>query len=183
MHLIRRVRLRDGAELIIRPIRVSDYELELEFVRNLSATTAYQRLLSPRKITVDEIRRFVDIDYAREMALIAVSDGEDKPHQVGSARYAPEDDDSSCEVAIVIADAWPGRGLGEILLHALIQAAVAAGVKELTGWALSSNVSISRLASKLGFSSQRDPISATMTRFRMPLQPTHVNSQLRSLVR
>jgi acetyltransferase len=169
-HLIETIRLRDGARLTIRPIRSSDYRLELDFIRGLSARSAYQRLLSPRKLRADEVKRLVNIDYARELALIATTEVEGDVRQVGVARYVPEADGTSCDFAIVIADAWQGRGLGEQLLRALLRAAAGAGVPALTGLTLSANDPMRALARKVGFALSRDPHDATVVQLRLSLQ-------------
>ena len=169
-HLIETIRLHDGARLTIRPIRSSDYRLELDFIRGLSARSAYQRLLSPRKLRADEVMRLVNIDYTRELALIAITNVDGEERQVGVARYVPEADGTSCDFAIVIADAWQGRGLGERLLRALLRAAARGGVPLLTGLTLSANEPMRALARKVGFALTRDPHDATVVQLRLPLQ-------------
>jgi len=169
-HLIETIRLRDGARLTIRPIRGSDYRLELDFIRGLSARSAYQRLLSPRKLRADEVLRLVNVDYTRELALIATAEVDGAVRQVGVARYVPEADGASCDFAIVIADAWQRRGLGEQLLRALLRAGARAGVPALTGLTLSENEAMRALARKVGFALARDPHDATVVQLRMPLQ-------------
>ena len=59
----------DGVAVTIRPIRSSDLTLEQEFVDGLSRRTAYQRLLSARHLSAEEIRRFTEVDGNREFAL------------------------------------------------------------------------------------------------------------------
>ena len=168
-HLIESIRLRDGTPLTIRPIRADDYRLELDFVRGLSARTAYQRLLSPRKLRAEELLRMVRIDYDRELALIATTVVDGQVRQIGVARYAPEPDGTSCDFGIVIADAWQGRGLGEVLLRALVRAAARAGVPTLSGLTLADNYPMRELARKVGFSAHRDPHDATVVQLRLPL--------------
>src|SRR5262245_40693592 len=58
-HLVDAIRLRDGARLTVRPIRSDDYRLELDFIRGLSKRSAYQRLLSSRKLRASEVMRLV----------------------------------------------------------------------------------------------------------------------------
>jgi len=168
-HLVDAVRLRDGTALAIRPIRGDDFELELAFVRGLSPRTAYQRLLSPRKLRARELKRLVRIDYARELALIATALVDGTVRQVGVARYAPEPDGSSCDFAIAVADEWQGRGLGEVLLRALVHGAALAGVPVLTGLTLATNHAMRELARKVGFSVHRDAFDATVMQLRLPL--------------
>ena len=87
-HLIERWALRDGTPVTIRPIRASDLPLEQAFVVGLSPATRYQRLLSGRNLLPGELRRLTDIDYAREMALIALAtiDGVDADTRRGPLR-------------------------------------------------------------------------------------------------
>jgi len=168
-HLVGALTLRDGTSLTVRPICSDDYQLELDFIKGLSARSAYLRLLSPRKLTSLEIKRFVSIDYARELALIALAVVDNNLRQVGVARYAPELDGTSCDFGIVVADEWQGRGLGEALLASLVRAAAKAGVPELTGLTLADNVAMRGLARRLGFRIKRDPHDATVVQLWMPL--------------
>jgi GNAT superfamily N-acetyltransferase len=169
-HLVEALTLRDGTSLAIRPICGDDYRLELDFIRGLSARSGYLRLLSPRKLTNQDIQRLVRIDYARELALIALAVIDNAVRQVGVARYAPESDGLSCDFGIVVADEWQGRGLGEALLGSLVRAAAKAGVPELTGLTLAENNAMRKLARRLGFRIERDPHDATVVQLRMPLR-------------
>jgi acetyltransferase len=170
-HLVECLQLADGAPLTIRPIRAADIGLETDFVRALSKETRYQRLLSARKLSADDLRRLTDIDYRREMALIATTRVDGRERQIGVARYVVDGSDGSADMAIVVADAWQGRGLGELLLRRLLQAAKAAGVPRLTGITLAVNVRMRSLAAKLGLTLRRDPGDATVTCLEMDLAP------------
>jgi acetyltransferase len=75
------------------------------------------------------LSRFTQIDYEREMALIAVLDTPQGERQVGVARYARLPDGESCEFAIVVADDWQGRGLASQLMKSLIAAARDRGLR------------------------------------------------------
>src|SRR3982751_1752690 len=94
----------NGTVITIRPIRAADLALEQEFVSNLSATTGYQRFMSARRPSLDELRRFTDIDYEREMALIATTLVQGKERQIGVARYVKESSPGVAEFAIVLSD-------------------------------------------------------------------------------
>jgi acetyltransferase len=168
-HLVNATTLRDGTSLTIRPICGDDYELEADFIRGLSARSGYQRLLSPRKLSRREIERFVNIDYTRELALIALAVVDNQVRQVGVARYAPELDGLSHDFGIVVADEWQGRGLGAALLGSLVNAAASAGVQQLAGLTLADNHAMRGLARRLGFVVEREPGDATVVRLRMAL--------------
>jgi acetyltransferase len=111
----------------------------------------------------------VNIDYAQELALIALAMVDNQVTQVGVARYAPEVDGLSHDFGIVVADAWQGRGLGEALLASLVSAAARAGVQQLTGLTLAENHAMRGLARRLGFEIERVPGDATVVRLWMAL--------------
>ena len=170
----------DATPVTIRAIRAADFELEKEFVVGLSSATGYQRLMSTRRPSADEIRRFTDIDYEREMALIATIaiEGHKQGHeqgrerQVGVARYVKDEAvPGEAEFAIVLADEWQGRGLGRKLLTSLLAAAKSQGVRRLVGTALSSNEGMLALARRTGFRLARDPASATIMNLTLDLAP------------
>lgn len=156
-------RAADGDVVSIRPIRAADLALEVEFVKGLSFHSRYQRLMSTRMPSLEELRRFTHIDPERELALVATVRAGGRERQVGVARCVRETSPERAEVAIVLADDWQGRGLGTRLLRGLIAAARDAGVRCLTGTALSTNDAVLALGRKLGFRLAADPRSATVT--------------------
>jgi acetyltransferase len=166
-HLVERLWLRDGSAITVRPIRASDLRLSAEFVAGLSKETRYQRLLSGRDLLPGELERLTDIDHRREMALIATICERGRTRQIGVARYVPYDRAmpvQHAEIAIVIADAWQRRGLGERLLGRLVSAAADAGLRNLSGLTLATNQGMRSLALRLGFTLSREPGDATLTR-------------------
>ena len=59
---------------MIRPIRPEDALIEQAFVQNLSPESKYLRFMqSLKRLTPIMLARFTQIDYTREMALIAVA--------------------------------------------------------------------------------------------------------------
>jgi len=165
--------LADGSRVTIRPITPDDRPLELAFVRGLSRQTRYQRLLSARDLAPDELRRLVEIDRSREQALIATVTMDDgSEDQVGVARYVRDSrDGGEAEVAIVVADAWQRRGLGDALLRALFQEARADGIELLYGITQFTNRGMLRLAQRLGFRVAHQPGDATLMRIARTMEP------------
>jgi acetyltransferase len=142
----------EGKVVRIRPITASDLERERAFISDLSPASRYQRILSSRnKLLPGELERFTHIDYDREMALVATVGHDGAEQQIGVARYIKEDAGKSAECAIVIADAWQGKGLGECLFRNLISVAKLNRVERLTGITLSTNEPMISLARQLGF--------------------------------
>ena len=170
-HLVESLRLRDGSALTIRPIHAADRRLELDFLVGLSAQTRYQRLLSGRQLLPGELKRLTDIDYAHEMALVALATVDGRLRQIGVARYVRDaGDERGADFAIVVADDRQRRGLGELLLRSLLRAARADGVAVLGGITLSNNVAMLALAKKLGCSARREPGNASVTDLRLEIE-------------
>jgi RimJ/RimL family protein N-acetyltransferase len=159
----------DGTVISIRPISAADLALEQEFVNGLSPATGYQRLMSGRRPSLEELRRFTDIDYERELALIATTQVQGSERQIGVARYVKESSPGDAEFAIVLSDDWQGRGLGTKLLVSLLVAAKGRGVRRLVGTTLSVNAGMLALGRKLGFKLAADPRSAIVTNLTLDL--------------
>ena len=159
----------DGTAITIRPIRATDLALEQEFVRGLSTLTGYQRLMSARRPSVEELVRFTDIDRERELALIATTAVQGRERQIGVARYVKESSSGDAEFAIVLSDEWQGRGLGTRLLASLVAAAKSDGVRRLVGTTLADNNGMLALGRKLGFKLAHDPRLATITNLTLDL--------------
>jgi acetyltransferase len=142
------IALKDGLRVTVRPMRPEDVELEVRFFEALSPQSRYQRFmqylpqLSPRMLA-----RFTQLDYDRELALVALHEGA----FVGVGRYSPEPDGVSAEFALTVADAWQGKGLGRALLQKLCDAARDAGYEALYGYILEANRDMLDLARRLGF--------------------------------
>ena len=154
--------LADGTRVRVRPIRPEDAALERRFFEGLSARSRYHRFMQhlpelPPKL----LARFTQIDYDRELALVALHDGA----FIAVGRYAPNPDGRSAEFALTVADAWQGRGIGRALLARLCEAARAAGYAALYGHILPGNRDMLDLAARLGFAEEaRDPSEVTVVR-------------------
>jgi acetyltransferase len=113
--------------------------------------------------------RLSQIDYDREMALVAQHDGA----TLGVARYAADPDERRhAEFAVAVRSDWHGRGVGYLLVTRLIEVARAAGIGELFGDVLHENRPMLDMCRALGFTiaaNARDPMLATV---RLPLSFT-----------
>ena len=138
--------------MAVRPIRPEDAEIEREFVHALSAEAKYLRFMSSLKeLTPAMLARFTQVDYDREMALIATVSESPGERQIGVCRYAIEPDGETCEFAVVVAEDWHGRGLGRHLMRLLIDIAKERGLARMTGEILGSNTGVLDLVMKMGF--------------------------------
>ena len=151
-------RLRDGTEVTIRPIRPEDEAMELEFVRGLSAETSRFRFFQIIKdLQHDALVRFCNIDYDREMALIAEIQETNKKTEVGVARLILDPGNAHGEIAVVVADGYQGKGLGTKLVDMLIDYAREKGVDSIYGVIMTDNQTMIRFCEKLGFTIRRIP--------------------------
>lgn len=161
-----------GHAISVRALRADDFDIEYEFISGLSLQTRNNRLLGgARPVTPEYVARLTRVDYPRELALAAVVMLEARETLIGVARYALETDGASCEFALVIADAWQGRGIGRHLTECLMSAARAHGIPRMTGYVLSTNSTMLGLARKLGFRLQRVAGDASLTQVILNLTP------------
>jgi len=153
-----------GQPVTLRPLQPEDAAIERSFVTGLSEATRYNRLLGgAMKITDEYIRRLIEVDGTREVALAAVTMLDNAEVIIGVGRYVVDADGRDCEFALVIADAWQGRGIGRRMLEKLIAVARGRGLRKITGDVLATNRSMLELARRLGFALARNPDDATLT--------------------
>ena len=152
-HLVQKGHLSDGTPLTIRPIRPEDAESEQAFVRDLSPQAKKFRFMGAlNELSPAMLAQFTQIDYAREMALIAVTGENGKARQQGVARYYINPDKVSCEFAIVVSDKLQGQGIGTQLMKALMDAAREHDLNVIEGSVLANNHEMLHLMKDLGFS-------------------------------
>lgn len=146
-------RLADGAEVLVRPIRPEDEPLIVELHEGHSERTIRMRFFSMvRRLTRDSLIRLCHIDYARELALVAeYRDGDGKAHAAGVSRFSVDPETNEAEFAVVVTDAWQGKGLGKHLMQRLLGAARDYEVRRMIGVILRENEPMIGLARSLGF--------------------------------
>ncbi|HEX6005062.1 MAG TPA: GNAT family N-acetyltransferase [Burkholderiales bacterium] len=151
-HLVRSVTLPGGATVVIRPITPEDVTLEQEFVRELSSESRYFRFMQAlRELSPQMLSHFTRIDYDRHMAFLAVVPAGDREREIGVGRYVAAPDGTSCEFAVVVADAWHGKGVGSALMDALMDAARGRGFQRMFGDVLANNHKMRTLMRHMGF--------------------------------
>ena len=170
-HLSRTWSLASGESLRVRPVRHDDGELEEAFVRALSLESRYQRMLSGgTKVTPEWIDSMTHIDYQHHMAFAVTTVVDGVEQFVGVGRYVVDSHKSTADIALVLADAWQGQGLGRRLLATLLEHAQTAGVREAVGVVLATNKAMLRLARSMHFAVTAEPGDATVVRIRRDLR-------------
>ena len=143
-------------DLSIRPIRPEDEPLYEEFFSRVTAEDRRLRFFGTgNSFTHQALARFTQIDYAREMAFVAVAKATSK--LLGVARLVADPDYVHGEYAILVRSDVKGRGLGWRLMQHLIDYAKAEGLKQIRGTVLAENTTMLRMCTELGFTVEGDP--------------------------
>jgi acetyltransferase len=156
-------------KLLIRPIRPEDETTLADLIASLDPEDSRMRFFGTmRKLPRSQLARFTQIDYDREIALVAIErDANGTERSLGEARMVADPDNAVAEFAILVASDVKGGGLGRVLMESLIACARNRGIGELRGETLSENIRMQDLARKLGFELKTGPGVVDM---RMPLR-------------
>ncbi len=143
----------EGRTLLIRPIRPEDETILGELLNSLTPEDSRMRFFgSTRNLPRARLARFSQIDYDREMALVAIERGNDGAERsLGEVRAVADPDSTFADFAIVVASGIKGKGLGQLLLQSLVSYCHSRGIGELRGETLDGNLRMQRLARSLGF--------------------------------
>jgi len=142
-----------GEMLVLRPIRPEDEAQHRAFVETLSPEDLRLRFFSVRReLPRSELARLTQIDYAREMAFIAVRTLADGAAQtLGVVRVVIDPDNVDAEFAIIVRSDLKGRGLGPALMRKMIRFLKHRGTQRMVGFVLRENTAMRELALSLGF--------------------------------
>ena len=173
-----------GRELTLRPIRPEDEGQHLAFLARLDPADVRMRVFySRRSVEHSELARLTQIDYDREMAILAVAPGPDGLEEtLGVARAVADPDNIDAEFGIIVRSDLKGTGLGAVLMHKLIGTLRDHGTQRLVAIVLAENQHMLALARKLGFVKSRPgPAGATPENgtheIHLVLQPEHRQQQ------
>lgn len=149
----RRVRLRDGRIVWVRPIIPADAPELAAAIRTADAETLHRRFLgAPPRVTPALLTRLTTLDYVRRFALGAASG--DTGHGIAIARYEPLED-GVADVAVVVDPAWRRAGLATALIEMLAEAALDRGIHALSSSYLAENRPVALLLARAGRANQQ----------------------------
>jgi acetyltransferase len=162
---VSRWNLRDGTEVLLRPIKPEDEPLEHEMFTSLSEATLRERFYHTIKnITHDMHVRFCNIDYNREMAIVAEIRENGKRKLAGIGSFNIESDFRRCEFSVLVHDDFQGKGLAYKLVDLLIGIADEKGMEEFYGYIQPNNRRMVRLCEKLGMTRESTPDDLAVVR-------------------
>jgi len=148
----------EGVDIFVRPIRPEDASLLVAFFDSLSPRSVYMRFYTPLKsLPPYMLARFTQIDYDREIALVALPEAHTDETLLGVARIINEASQKRAEFSVVVGDLWQGKGIGAVLLKHCLDIARERGLENIWGLVLAENTQMLALGRKMGFSLKKVP--------------------------
>ena len=152
----------DGRQVLLRPVKPEDEPLEHDLLSSLSEATMRARFFSIIKdISHEMLIRYCNIDYDREMAIVAEVRENEKRKMIGIARLIVDRQFKSGEFAVLVHDDYQGKGLGLKLVDVLIGIAEDKGLGGIYGEILTENEKMIAVCRKLGFTIERSDEEVT----------------------
>lgn len=162
-------KLRNGDPVVLRAIKPEDETLLLELFQSFSEETMRFRFFQIiREVPHDTLTRYCNIDYNREIALVAEAEEKKKRRIIGVARLILQPGRKLGEFAVAVGDQWQGLGLGSKLVDYIIEIAKEMGLDEICGDVLSRNLKMLRLCSKKNF--KMEPVDEEITKATLNLK-------------
>ena len=147
--------LKNGAEVLLRPIKAEDEGRFNELLKSLSVESMRFRFFEIfKEMPHERLARYCNLDYDRQIAMVAElkqSDGQ----IIGAGRVIAEPDGKSGEFAVLVCDPWQGLGLGSMLMDQLIIVAKDMRLERIVADVLSNNYKMIRLSEKKGFKMEK----------------------------
>ncbi len=147
VHEERKVRLKNGVEVLIRPARAADAGALQALFHRLSSDDVYTRFFRRvRSLSIRELQTLCNVNHDTEVAFLAVIGPRENEVVVGSACYFLNPTTNLAEVAFMVAPDWQGVGLGSALQDRLQEYAISQGVRGFFAEILPRNTRMLRLA-------------------------------------
>jgi len=148
-------RLRDGREVEIRALRPDDKDDMLAAVGRTGAQSLQRRFfVAKRGFSEREITFFMNIDFIKHVALVALANEDGRKTIIGGGRYIVTEP-GRAEIAFVVIDDYQGQGVGTLLMHHLAVLARKAELQELVAEVLPENTAMRKVFGKFGFQMRR----------------------------
>ena len=148
--------LPDGTRVKLRPVRPDDEALLRDIFAHMTPTDIRSRFFTAvRQVGPELSARLAQIDYDREIGLIALQEGPGTA--LGVARFSADPDNRRAEFAITVRSDWKRGGLGRLLLTHLSEVARRRGIGEAIGKVGRNNPAMLALCRSLGLKIVADP--------------------------
>lgn len=145
-------KLKNGRNIIFRPIKPEDEAMEGELFKTFSKESLKQRFFEViEKVDHDLLTRFTQIDYDREIAIVAILNDKGKDKIIGVVRMITDPTGETANFTIGIGDPWHFQGLGKKFTDYMIKIAKSRGIKKITAKYYSSNKPMHNILTKRDF--------------------------------
>lgn len=150
--------LKNDQRVNVRAIRPED---EPQIIRMLEQTDPeairLRFFISLRYFSHAMAARLSQIDYDRELVLVALPSNDPQNRVVAMAHLSAEPDGQRAEYAVLVHQDYARLGLGQHLLRQLLALAAKRGVGKVYGEVLADNAAMLGLCRQLGFEISREP--------------------------
>jgi acetyltransferase len=144
-------RLKNGAQVSLRPIKPEDEGRFNEFLKSLSAETMRFRFFEIiKEVSHETLTWYCNLDYDRQIAIVAELQDGKKPI-IGAVRLIVEPGGKSGEFAVLVADKWQGLGLGSTFMDLLVEVGKDMRVDKISGYVSANNYKMLNMCRKKGF--------------------------------
>ncbi|MEZ3417687.1 bifunctional acetate--CoA ligase family protein/GNAT family N-acetyltransferase [Pantoea dispersa] len=151
-HLEEQVQLKDGQRCLFRPILPEDEPQLRAFIARVTKEDLYYRYFSEiNEFTHDDLANMTQIDYDREMAIVAVRQHNGADEIIGVTRAISDADNIDAEFSVLVRSDLKGLGMGRRLLEKMIRYTRDHGLQQLNGITMPHNTGMITLARKLNF--------------------------------
>jgi acetyltransferase len=144
-------RLKDGTEVVLRPIKAEDEKQFDQLIKSLSVESMRFRFFEIfKEIPHETLTTYCNLDYDRQIAIVAELK-QDGGRIIGAGRVIAEPDGKSGEFAVLVTDKWQLKGLGSMLMDYIIMVARNMRLQRIFATVLGDNTKMIRLCEKMGF--------------------------------
>ncbi|WP_058959192.1 bifunctional acetate--CoA ligase family protein/GNAT family N-acetyltransferase [Type-E symbiont of Plautia stali] len=151
-HLEEQVQLKDGQYCLFRPILPEDEPQLRAFIAQVTKEDLYYRYFSEiNEFTHEDLANMTQIDYDREMAIVAVRQHDGNDEIIGVTRAISDADNIDAEFSVLVRSDLKGLGMGRRLLEKMIRYTRDHGLQQLNGITMPHNTGMITLARKLNF--------------------------------
>ncbi len=145
-------KLRDGTNVLLRPIKPEDELMWLEMLGSCSKESIYHRFRYDFYFNSHEVAtQFCYIDYARELGIVAEIDFEGRKRLIGVGRLITDPDVVNAEYAVLVADKWQHNELGYLLTKYCVDIAANANIGRVSAETTKDNKAMINVFRKLNF--------------------------------
>jgi GNAT superfamily N-acetyltransferase len=154
--------LQDGGRIEIRAQRPQDRDGIRAALARMSEESYYHRFFTvKREFSEKEAHYFLDIDFVKHVALVAIAVENGRPAIVGGCRYIVMQP-GVAEISFTVIDPHQGRGIGSALMRHIAVLARKAGLKELVADVLADNAPMLKVFQRSGLLMSKKLVGTTV---------------------